>query len=611
MNFLYHKHFAQTIIIVVSIFTTFLLGLDPELYPFLGNRLSLLITFSILIAIYTSLVLLSQPSKAIQVNKLDAVVIVYFIYFCIRSLTSNDFSLLNPAFQEHVFLIILYSFVKSTFSHLSIPAYLVLNKFFILGVISLGVLQCIFGIFQFFGILHASFPIDTHVFGTFYNSASYSNYLALVFPFALTGSIFFRNGLRNISITAIVLIILLVIPTKGRTAWIAITSSTALFILFYYRQILKKKLELIKTYHKVLISVITIAFIAWTGYELYGFKKNSADGRILIWEISLKSIPDQPILGHGFESYQGTFNRNKSTYFTKYSKSDDRHMLTGSTNTAFNEFIHITVEYGFVGLGLLLTMIFLSFRSATRIKSRYLKYLIILGLISILLMALVSYPFRDINTHVFLFLFLGLTSSQITRSHIRIELPGVTNRLITLTLLLVALFYLYSNFQIIKSSLKWKSGNDLVINDRDSKHLEYYKYAYSYLQWNDEFLYNYASVLLDYDKIDEAINILEKLLSKQYECRVLIRLGNAYEMYGRLERAIECYSNASSLMPYLLTPKYRVFKLHINTNEEKKAYNIAREIASMDIKVNTGKAIEIKAEIIRYLATRNDQNKKP
>ena len=47
--------------------------------------------------------------------------------------------------------------------------------------------------------------------------------------------------------------------------------------------------------------------------SIYYYKKDSADGRLLIWRVSIDMIADAPLVGHGI----GTFE-NKVDWFVKF-----------------------------------------------------------------------------------------------------------------------------------------------------------------------------------------------------------------------------------------------------------------------------------------------------
>jgi len=65
--------------------------------------------------------------------------------------------------------------------------------------------------------------------------------------------------------------------------------------------------------------------------------------RIQVWEASWKAFVDKPIFGGGF----GSFRERQRTFASDYFKS------RGGTHTALCFYLHVAVEFGAIGLGLL------------------------------------------------------------------------------------------------------------------------------------------------------------------------------------------------------------------------------------------------------------------
>ena len=95
----------------------------------------------------------------------------------------------------------------------------------------------------------------------------------------------------------------------------------------------------IKTIFKFLVITILLFGIA------YVFKKDSADGRILIYKLSFKMFMDNPFLGAGFNCFEAHYNLYQADYFQKYNDARAA-WLADDISVAYNEIIQSLAELG-------------------------------------------------------------------------------------------------------------------------------------------------------------------------------------------------------------------------------------------------------------------------
>lgn len=69
-------------------------------------------------------------------------------------------------------------------------------------------------------------------------------------------------------------------------------------------------------------------------------KKDSADGRALIWKISVETIYKYPI-GVGLGNFSGSYGEQQATYFRSGKATEQEILVAGNPEYAFNEFIQI------------------------------------------------------------------------------------------------------------------------------------------------------------------------------------------------------------------------------------------------------------------------------
>ncbi|MCF8359310.1 MAG: O-antigen ligase family protein [Prolixibacteraceae bacterium] len=585
----------------IAIISTFIVGIDISYYPFIKEEYYFVLTSSFLIVLFILILVFSKTRIKFQFNLLDIAVLFNFLYIILRAVFSDNFYFIDPKFQSFLISIIFYFIIRISISGKNDFNNALFVKVLFTGFISLGLFQSLLGILQLLNVLPLSLPDGQSVYGTFYSSGIYSNFLALIFPFALIGSIFFKKGLKFYSIFTCALMLFVIIFSKGRTSWVAVCLSILLIFSLNNYEFLKRKIFTLKRPLKAGLIILLLVVTTITCYGLYNFKKDSADGRLLIWEISLRAFSEKPILGHGFNSYQYAYNEAKSAFFSTGKVNEERMMLTGTTFTAFNEFIQILVEYGIIGLIFFIAVILITLKYILQIETGKIRLLCISLLGTFIVLSSFSYPLRIVTNQFIFYILLAIVASNIKSILLPKEKTILLPIYILICLVVPLLFIGASSIQIFNASVKWKTGHDLLLNKGDSNDIHFYDEASQKLYWNSNFLYNYGCNLLQCKKSDNAILFLEKARLFRNDNLVYMRLAEAYEIKGEYSKALSCYNKASWLIPYLFEPKYRQFIIYKNIGEKDMAEKIAIETVNSNLKIYNKRSVLIKTEMLEYL----------
>lgn len=101
--------------------------------------------------------------------------------------------------------------------------------------------------------------------------------------------------------------------------------------------------------------VVTVATTAITYVDVLGYfgKNTSLTGRTLLWEYAAAAIADKPILGGGYEAYWRIGNSGaEQLWFYSYIPNKSGYHF-------HNTFLEVTVDLGFVGLGVFVILLIL------------------------------------------------------------------------------------------------------------------------------------------------------------------------------------------------------------------------------------------------------------
>ena len=110
----------------------------------------------------------------------------------------------------------------------------------------------------------------------------------------------------------------------------------------------------VRQYPKRIAAMLLASVLLLAGgtYGMYHLKKDSADGRLLMWKVSTQIIREQQGLGVGVGHFPEAFAEAQASYL-KHASSQEK-WVAGCPEYAFNEYLQIAVELGIFPLLLFL-----------------------------------------------------------------------------------------------------------------------------------------------------------------------------------------------------------------------------------------------------------------
>lgn len=247
--------------------------------------------------------------------------------------------------------------------------------------------QASYGILQYINVFKNNSMIG--LIGSFDNPAGFASCLCISLPLGF--NLFVRNNIaiKCCIILMSIIIIFAILLSQSRTGIITIIS--ILCIIIYY------KIH-ISPFAKVACVILPIILII----SLYPIKKGSADGRLLIWQCSMEMVKDKPILGHGVHGFKSKYMNYQADYFKKNPHSKYT-ILADNVSHPFNEYIFFLVNYGIVGLTLLI-IVATYFYICYHKNQTTLNFSCLISLLAIAIFSFFSYPFRYPFTWIILLL---------------------------------------------------------------------------------------------------------------------------------------------------------------------------------------------------------------
>lgn len=180
---------------------------------------------------------------------------------------------------------------------------------------------------------HSKFPIT----GSFDNPAGFAATLAMGFPISIWRLLHTKGIKRLLIIVALLLITIAMFCCDSRSGVLALAVSCVSFLcveMGVYKRF--------QQFRRPKLLLILLSCVIFTGaILLYFHKKDSADGRLLIWRVSLEMINDNAALG--VRPFQARYMDYQADYFKKHPTSQYA-QLADNVKHPFNEFLNITVD---------------------------------------------------------------------------------------------------------------------------------------------------------------------------------------------------------------------------------------------------------------------------
>lgn len=544
--------------------------------------------------------------KPLQFNYSDLFILLFGVSIFFTSLIINrDVSANELKLTLLTLLIVLYLSIRVIVN--SFRSIKFSQNLFCFFIILTGFIEAVWGLLQLYGFdssQHSLFKTT----GSFFNPGPYAGYLAMVFPLSLY---YWLNPFKDINykitrwkyylfiglkwfagITCIAMILILP-AAMSRASWLAVGGGSIVVIYFYlkeyypikeYYELHKKKIRWIS------VLAIILLIIGFSG--MYLMKKDSADGRTLMWKISLQTITKHPF-GVGLGNFSGAYGDTQAEYFLSGKASDTEEYVAGNPEYAFNEYFQILVETGIVGFILFVLLIISIIYCLYKTK----KWGILGSLLSLLIFSFFSYPFSVLPYLIVLTFLLALTFSN--------EQGRKSKSLLLIILMNVCLFIITGycmvrQYPVYKAYKQWNTERIYYNIGLYKDVADSYGKLYPYLQNDIKFLFEYAQSLSKSQQYTQSNEVLRRAM--QISCDPML-----YNIKGKNHQAMKEYGLAeynliksTQIVPNRIYPYYLLVKLYDEMGLRNKASEMATIVFTKEPKVMSTAVREMREELNHF-----------
>jgi len=492
-----------------------------------------------------------------------------------------------------------------------------LRFYVLLFFIFTGLIEAITGLRQLYGFIPSNHSLFLTT-GTFFNSGPYSGYLSVIAPLSLfyciRDSVVFNRKFAirylpfylrfSISLLTFVAIVLVLPAGMSRAAWIAVTVGCGFVIAFRFLQQSTIKIYLSR-HRKIVVVFVSIALLlaSVSAMGIYRLKKDSADGRVLIWKTSLNVIAKHPF-GVGIGHFPNAFGQEQALYFALGRASTQEELVAGNPEYAFNEYLQICIEFGVgAAIGLFTCFILLIY---TGIKRKAVA--VTGGLLSLLVFASMSYPFNLLPFLVVLVLFMALILSEKEQP---IDADRNTKgillnwKIVLPVLSLSCVLVLFTSNKQRPTYEAFKEWNDLKMFSDGSAGApslnKDYERLYPYLSDQTQYLFEYAQNLSKCGEYKKSNKLLEQATRLSCDPMLYNIMGKNDQKLGNYVQAEQHFLMASHLVPNRVYPYFLLAKLYNEKNDRQQACRMANEVLTKQPKVQSTAIIEMRAEMRKLI----------
>lgn len=448
------------------------------------------------------------------------------------------------------------------------------------AIVACAFSQAFYGILQEFGVCRAYNGFK--VTGSFDNPAGFASALTFSVPFGLylLGSL--RKKARLVTGVGLLVILAALILSDSRAGILATAVFAGVAILSRIPN------------GKVSAAIGAMALLFFLAVPLYQYKKDSADGRILIWKCTLDMIREKPILGYGPGGFKANYMNYQAQYFRENPESRYA-MLADDVKRPFNEYLWIITDYGIVG-GALLLFIGVGVIRLWRKSRDVISRTALLCLLSIAVFSLFSYPFTYPHTLI-LFLF---SVGVLLRRIYPLSQRALRNAFAVATVGMVVLSFFAVRRMV--AEMEWCRIANLSLCGQTERVLPIYSGLEKKLGNTPLFLYNYAAELNVAGRYEESIRVgaqCEKIFADYY---TQLLMANNYKSIGKYEEACEHWLLASEMCPNRFVPLYELFEVYTNHMQDTlRAQQLGRIILKKPIKIESMEVHRIVEHVKRHI----------
>ncbi|WP_026715269.1 O-antigen ligase family protein [Flavobacterium daejeonense] len=249
-----------------------------------------------------------------------------------------------------------YKYYRIAACFVFISSFIVLRKdnsiSFYKAVAVVATIEAIWCVLQYLGKIPSE-DVNFKVTGSFSNPNVVAMFLALSIPallyFFIKPTTVYKKAIYSLMLLIVCVGLLLL---ECRTALLGAVFSSGLFLILHFNSIRRFKRKYL-FFGFLAVGILSIPI----GKQLYLHKKDSADGRLLIWRITTQMVLDSPVRGYGTGMFEREYNLRQAKAIQENKLSQKELKNASFVLMAYNDYLEQAVQGGIPAVLLFVLMI--------------------------------------------------------------------------------------------------------------------------------------------------------------------------------------------------------------------------------------------------------------
>ncbi len=479
--------------------------------------------------------------------------------------------------------------------------------------------ECIWGAGQLYGGVasgHALYRLT----GSFFNPGPYAGFLAMGLPVALAfflvrrenvrfsgGKQWVYYGMRCLAGGVLLLSVMLLPVTMSRGSWLATLAGTGVVLGKHYG-VRGRIGRLVSGRRHVFIGgiVVAVIFFLVVVVGMYGLKKDSADGRMLIWKMDMLAMQEHPWMGVGSGRFGGAYGEVQAAYFLSGKATPWEEWVAGVPEYGFNEYLQMGVEGGLIGLALL-TGILLGALIRLFFSDDPEGRAVLGSLTAFVFFAFFSYPLGVLPLCIVFVMLLAMAVTRREENSFGKEKSG--NELWRkwcipgLALLVAGIIWSITGGkeEERRAYVHWREEQSYFKMEIYKGTEENYGKLYPFLFQQPRFLFEYGLCLSRLGQYEAGSRLMQEATCLSADPMFFNIMGKNQQALQRFDLAADYFRRAAATVPTRLYPLYLLCQMYFESGQIQRGMELGKVVLDKEPKVMSEAVKEMKSEIREWI----------
>ncbi len=414
--------------------------------------------------------------------------------------------------------------------------------------------------------------------GTLGNPAELALHLCVAFPMTARLALYSKGWCwRMVYVLSMMLSVMVLWLTQSRTGLICLAFYVIIGLwMWMHKYVHQKQLRW------GLYGVIVVAMLAGVSAYVASHKKDSTSGRAFILQCSWELVKEHPVMGHGHRGFEREYMLRQADFFKEHPNSEYA-VLADEIRHPLCEFVYVWVNYGILAPIAMLALLVLPMWRWWRGDRRMSPFL--LPMLAILVFSCFSYPFY----YPIAWLTVGASVLYAAR---RVLYHWQKHPVFPYLLLAISIIMLgITAFDAVQEHRWYQAYRHSF---REDTALKEYEELHPYFSHTHVFLYSYAMASFKRKDLDKAKQMIAECGEHWSGYNRELLAGDICYYREEYPEAITHYEMAHAMCPVRFAPLEGLYKVYDKTNDAPHRKEIADQIASKQVKVNSLDVMRIK-----------------